>query len=61
MEKCSITLMLADADGKTEEKYELTPDEAFVMRALINMIHGTIPSASASWDEACKIMNMPKG
>jgi len=60
MEKRSITLVLADTEGKTEEKYELTPDEAFTIRALVNLVHGTTPRAPASWDEACKIMNMPK-
>lgn len=60
MEKHSITLMLADAEGKTEEKYELSPDEAFTIRALVNLIHGTTPRAPASWDQACKILNRSK-
>lgn len=57
MKKHSITLVLADAEGKTEEKYDLSPDEAFTIRALVNLIHGTTPRAPASWDQACKILN----
>lgn len=53
-----VKLTLEDAEGRTKETFDLSPDQAFAIQTLLHSFKGTAPQARASWVEACKAAQM---
>ena len=49
-----VSVTLEDTEGKTKERFEVNPDEAFAIQTLLHCLRGTKPKVKASWIEACK-------